>query len=94
MTDGTATIIMTFFSPKADDIVGSKCEILVNSLENPDPRNFPEEILKIIGKKHIFQFHYNTSTRQATVNFILDEILDKKETQAQIEDKPSGKHAL
>ena len=51
MTDETDTITMTFFSPTADDIVGVKCETLVNSLENPDPREFPETILALIGKK-------------------------------------------
>ena len=98
MTDATDTIMMTFFSPKADDIVGTKCEILVNSLQNPDPREFPEKILAIIGKKHIFQFHYSINTRQETMSFILDEILDNEDTQTQIEDKPSGekcfKHLL
>lgn len=85
---------MTFFSPKADDIVGTNCEILVNSLEDPDPREFPEKVLAVIGKKHIFQFHYNTSSRQGPVTFILDEILDKPDTQTHIQDKPSGKKYL
>ncbi|PWA43697.1 nucleic acid-binding, OB-fold protein [Artemisia annua] len=60
VTDATGTITMTFFSPKADDIVGISCQTLVDSLENPDPREFPERILAVIGKQHIFQFHYNT----------------------------------
>ncbi|PWA83752.1 replication protein A 70 kDa DNA-binding subunit [Artemisia annua] len=90
VTDPTATITMTFFSPKADDIVGVKCETLVNSLENPDAREFPEKILALIGKQHIFQFHYNTNSRQGPVTFILYEILDKLDTQTHIKDKPSG----
>ena len=85
---------MTFFSPTADDIVGVKCETLVNSLENPDPREFPETILALIGKKHIFQFHYNTKLRQGPVTFVLHEILDKPNTQTHIKDKPSGKKHL
>ncbi|PWA43640.1 replication protein A 70 kDa DNA-binding subunit [Artemisia annua] len=90
VTDPTATITMTFFSPKADDIVGVKCETLVNSLQNPDPREFPEKILAPIGKRHIFQFHYNTNSRQGPVTFILYEILDKPDAQTHIKDKPSG----
>ena len=43
--------MMTCFSPKADDIVGVKCEALVRSLQYPDPRDFPEKLLSIIGKK-------------------------------------------
>lgn len=86
---------MTFFSPKADNIVGVNCETLVKSLENPDPRNFPEEILSVIGKTHIFQFYYNTSPKQGTIDFILYDILDipdTRDTPMQIKDKPSGKN--
>ena len=83
--------MMTFFSPKADIVVGIKCEELVNSLNHPSPREFPEELLAIIGKTQIFQFHYNTSSRQKQVDFILDDILDIPQTTNQIKDKPSGK---
>ena len=86
--------MMTCFSPKADDIVGVKCEALVRSLQYPDPRDFPEKLLSIIGKKHIFQFHYNTSSKQAQVDFILYQILDLPHTSAPIKDKPSGKTNL
>ncbi|PWA67943.1 nucleic acid-binding, OB-fold protein [Artemisia annua] len=90
VTDTTGTITMTFFSPKADDIVGISCQTLVDSLENPDPREFPERILAVIGKQHIFQFHYNTNSRQGPVTFILYQILDKPQTESQITDKASG----
>ncbi|PWA76903.1 nucleic acid-binding, OB-fold protein [Artemisia annua] len=90
VTDTTATITMTFFSTKADDIVGISCQTLVDSLENPDPREFPERILAVIGRRHIFQFHYNTNSRQGPVTFILHRILDKPETTSHITDKPLG----
>ena len=82
---------MTFFSPKADEIVGVNCEALVNSLQNPSPREFPEQILAVIGKTQIFQFHYNKSSRQVPVDFVLDDILDKPDEPKQIGDIPSGK---
>ncbi|PWA56645.1 nucleic acid-binding, OB-fold protein [Artemisia annua] len=94
VTDTTATITMTFFSPKADDIVGVSCQALVASLENPDPRDFPEKILATIGKRHIFQFHYNTNSRQAPVTFILHRILDIPETTSQITDRPSASRTI
>ena len=84
--------MLTFFSPKANDIVGIDCESLVKSLENPDPREFPEKLHSIVGKKHIFQFHYNTSSKQETADFIFNEILDKPDTPQQLADKPSGTH--
>ncbi|PWA47152.1 hypothetical protein CTI12_AA385830 [Artemisia annua] len=90
LTNGTDTAMITFFSPKANDVVGIDCESLVKSLENPDPREFPEKILSIVGKKHIFQFHYNTSSKQETIDFIFNDILDKPDTPHQIADKPSG----
>ncbi|PWA84211.1 replication protein A 70 kDa DNA-binding subunit [Artemisia annua] len=90
VTDTTGTVMMTFFSPKADDIVGVKCETFVNSIQNPDPRDFPEEILSLIGEKHIFQFHYNMTSRERIVDFILHVILDKPNAPKQIEDKASG----
>ncbi|PWA42274.1 DNA helicase Pif1-like protein [Artemisia annua] len=90
VADTTETVMMTFFSPKADDVVGINCETLINSLPDPSPREFPEKLLSIIGKTHIFQFHYNTSSKQTTVDFILDDILDKPETPKEIKDKPSG----
>ncbi|PWA37121.1 nucleic acid-binding, OB-fold protein [Artemisia annua] len=90
VSDTTDTVMMTFFSPKADDVVGINCEALVNSLPNASPREFLEKLLSIIGKTHIFQFHYNTSSKQTTVDFILDDILDKPEAPKEIKDKPSG----
>ncbi|PWA75614.1 nucleic acid-binding, OB-fold protein [Artemisia annua] len=90
VNDTTDTAMMTFFSPKADDIVGIDCEALVNSLSNPSPTEFPEKLLSIIGKTQIFQFHYNTSSKQTTVDFILDDILDKPEAPTEIKDKPSA----
>ena len=69
--------MLTFFSPKANDVVGIDCESLVTSLKNPNPREFPEKILSIVGKKHIFQFHFNASSKQKPPDFIFNEILDK-----------------
>ncbi|PWA70300.1 nucleic acid-binding, OB-fold protein [Artemisia annua] len=67
VTDSTETVMTMFFSPKANDIVGIDCDSLVNLLENPNPREIPDKILATIGKTHIFQFHYNTNSKQAPV---------------------------
>ena len=82
--------MITFFTPKADDIVGVKCDSLVASLNNPHPRDIPEKIYSITGKRHIFQFQYNTSSKQATPDFIFNTLLDQPEGQKQIEYKASG----
>lgn len=91
ITDTTETIMVTCFSPKADYIVGTDCHSLVTSLTNPHPKEFPEKIQNIVGKKHIFQFHFNNSNKHGPPNFILNEILDKPDAPKELQDKPSGK---
>ncbi|PWA39723.1 nucleic acid-binding, OB-fold protein [Artemisia annua] len=86
----TQTVMVTFFTPKANKIVGIECNTLVTSLKNPDPRHFPKAIKAIIGKRHIFQFHYNTPGRQGAPDFILNDILDIEDPPKQLEPKPSG----
>ncbi|PWA54645.1 hypothetical protein CTI12_AA408530 [Artemisia annua] len=90
ITDNTYKVMMTFFTPKGNDVVGTDCDTLVKSLENPDPKEFPKEIKAIVGKKHIFQFHFNTGAKQGPHEFIFNDILDKDEQPKQIEAKVSG----
>ncbi|PWA89105.1 helitron helicase-like domain-containing protein [Artemisia annua] len=90
LTDNTATTTITFFTPKANDIVGIDCNSLVASLANTDPRTIPEKIQQIVGKRHIFQFQYKTSSKQLQPEFIFSELLDKPDTPKEIADKPSG----
>ncbi|PWA54234.1 nucleic acid-binding, OB-fold protein [Artemisia annua] len=90
ITDNTHTVMMTFFTPKGNDIVGTDCDTLVKSLENPDPKDFPKEIKDIVGQKHVFQFHFNTGAKQGPHEFVFNDILDKDEQPKQIEAKPSN----
>ncbi|PWA96022.1 nucleic acid-binding, OB-fold protein [Artemisia annua] len=90
ITDNTETVMLTCFTPKAYAIVGTDCHSLVTSLTQPDPKEFPEKISSLVGKKHIFQFHFNTANKHGPPNFILNEILDKTDTQKQLEGTPSG----
>ncbi|PWA85132.1 DNA helicase Pif1-like protein [Artemisia annua] len=90
ITDGSETMMLTCFTPKADAIIGTDCNSLVNSLNNPNPKEFPEKIRNIVGQKHIFQFHFNITTTQAQPNFILNEVLDKPSSPLQLESKPTA----
>ncbi|PWA69687.1 nucleic acid-binding, OB-fold protein [Artemisia annua] len=90
ITDGTQTVMMTFFSPKADNIVGTDCQSLVTSLKNPNPKEFPQKIREIVGKRHVFQFHFNTTMAQGPNDFIFNDILDRDEGPKQLENQPSG----
>ncbi|PWA92201.1 nucleic acid-binding, OB-fold protein [Artemisia annua] len=85
ITDNTHTVMMTFFTPKANDIVGIDCDTLVKSLKNPDPKDFPKEIKDIVGQKHIFQFHFNAWAKQVPHEFVFNDILDKDDEPKQIE---------
>ncbi|PWA52012.1 replication factor A protein 1 [Artemisia annua] len=90
LTDGTATATITFFTPKANDIVGMDCPTLLASLNNPNPRDILEKIQAIVGKKHVFQFIFNTSSKQPTPEFIFIALLDQTDTPKQLTDKASG----
>ncbi|PWA73217.1 nucleic acid-binding, OB-fold protein [Artemisia annua] len=94
ITDGTTTAMIAFFTPKADDFVGVKCNALVKSLENPDPKKIPAELQTIVGRKHIFQFHFNTSSKHKPPDFIFNEILDAPTAPPKIEATPSGSQAI
>ncbi|PWA38262.1 replication protein A 70 kDa DNA-binding subunit [Artemisia annua] len=76
LTDMTTTVTMTFFTPKADKIIGTDCNSLMTELNYPGPRDIPQRIHAITGKNHIFQFHFNTSTKQGPPEFIFDQTLD------------------
>ncbi|PWA77966.1 hypothetical protein CTI12_AA220630 [Artemisia annua] len=82
--------MITFFTPKADAIVGVNCNSLVASLKNPNPKDIPEKILSITHKKHIFQFQYNTTSKQVTPDFIFNGLLDQPDTQKQIDGQSSA----
>ncbi|PWA64002.1 nucleic acid-binding, OB-fold protein [Artemisia annua] len=90
LTDGTTTVTMTFFTPKANKIVGTDCGSLLAELNYPGPRDIPERLHTITGKTHIFLFCFNTSSKQALPEFVFDKILDGPPNTKQIEDKPSG----
>ncbi|GJW56689.1 DNA helicase [Tanacetum coccineum] len=77
LTDQSATALVTFFTPNADVLTGSSCTDLVKKYGVPDPREFPDEILSLNGRTHIFQVHYNPSCVQGRVDFYFDDILDK-----------------
>ncbi|PWA70294.1 helitron helicase-like domain-containing protein [Artemisia annua] len=67
----------------------TKCSLKVT---NDD--DIPEKIHSITGKKHIFQFQYNTSSKQVTPDFIFNALLDQPENQKQIQDKASGSETV
>ncbi|GKA12950.1 hypothetical protein Tco_0692496 [Tanacetum coccineum] len=50
--------------------------------------DFPEEILALERKQHVFQFHYNPYCQTGRVDFYFDDILDKP---LQITDSEKGK---
>ncbi|PWA88535.1 hypothetical protein CTI12_AA119640 [Artemisia annua] len=90
ITDGSATAMITFFTPKADDFIGVNCNSLVRSLTNPDPRKIPPEVNSIVGKRHIFQFHFNTNSKQKPPDFVFNQILDTPGLPHQIGSTASG----
>ncbi|PWA91806.1 nucleic acid-binding, OB-fold protein [Artemisia annua] len=90
LTDDTVTATITFFTPRANQIVGIDCNSLLSSLQDPDPRNVPQKIQSIIGERHIFQFYYNTTSKQGPAEFIFATLLDQPATMKKLTDIPSG----
>nr|GEX48809.1 DNA helicase [Tanacetum cinerariifolium] len=78
LTDQSATASVTFFTPNADVLIGSSCTELVKKYGVPNPREFPDEILSLNGRTHIFQVHNNPSCIQGRVDYYFDDILDKQ----------------
>ncbi|GKD82201.1 DNA helicase [Tanacetum coccineum] len=77
LKDQSATALVTFFTPNAYVLTGSSCTELVKKYGVLDPLEFPDEILSLNGRIHIFQIHYNPSCVQGRVDFYFDDILDK-----------------
>ncbi|GJU06614.1 DNA helicase [Tanacetum coccineum] len=77
ISDQSATTTFTFFTPNGDVMTKHECSELVKKYNNPDPRDFPPEILSLKGHQHIFQFHYNPYCEMGRIDFYFDDILDK-----------------
>ena len=94
ITDTTAVAQFTFFTPKADEIVGVDCPTLVKSMTDPNPRVFPKKLHEIIGKQHIFQFYFSPTCNEKSVEFIHSDILDDPQPGNQIEGQSSCKQNI
>nr|GEU90355.1 transposon Ty3-I Gag-Pol polyprotein [Tanacetum cinerariifolium] len=46
-------------------------------LKTPDPKQIPQEVPAIEGRKHMFWFHFNTSSKIGVDDFTLDDVLDE-----------------
>ncbi|GKE45342.1 hypothetical protein Tco_1472626 [Tanacetum coccineum] len=77
ISDQSATASFTFFTPNGDVMTKHECSELVKKYNNPDPRDFPPEILSLKGHHHIIQFHYNSYCEMGRVDFNFDDILEK-----------------
>nr|GEW83319.1 DNA helicase [Tanacetum cinerariifolium] len=77
LTDESATALVTFSTLNVDVLTGSSSTQLVKKYGVPDPRDFPDEILSLNRRTHIFQIHYNPSCVKGRVDFYFDDILDK-----------------
>ena len=70
ITDPSATVPITFFTPGADHVVGYPCSQLIAMHKGEDLQEIPAEIFAVEGQKNVFQIHFSQSG-EAT-NFILD----------------------
>ncbi|GJR63532.1 DNA helicase [Tanacetum coccineum] len=76
LSDQSATSTFTFFTPNGDVMTKHECSELVKKYNNPDPCDFPPEILSLKGHQHIFN-PYNPYCEMGRIDFYFDDILDK-----------------
>ncbi|GKC96583.1 nucleic acid-binding, OB-fold protein [Tanacetum coccineum] len=76
VADGTATAQFTFFTNLGEKITGHPCSELAQKYKATNQQQLPIELVNIIGKKHIFQFHFTPSMQKGAGKFIVDDILD------------------
>ncbi|GJR52231.1 hypothetical protein Tco_1402752 [Tanacetum coccineum] len=79
--DHSATATFTFFTPNANILIG-ECSQLMKMHNTPQPHDLPPQILALKVKRHIFQFHYNPRCNAGRVDFIFNDILDKRTNQS------------
>ncbi|GJR46082.1 hypothetical protein Tco_1314185 [Tanacetum coccineum] len=77
VSNRTGTTIFTLFTQIADGITRHKCTELFHKLGIPNPQHMPPVVLAIEGRKHMFPFHFNASSKIGAVDFTLDDVLDK-----------------
>ena len=76
VADDTTTTPFVFFSPNADVVPNIKCSKLVKEQGYSNPKEIPPALEAIKGKRHIFQFHFNQSSKKGIVEFVFDAFLD------------------
>ncbi|PWA63366.1 replication protein A 70 kDa DNA-binding subunit [Artemisia annua] len=64
------------------------------TLESPNYKKIPPEVNSIVGKRHIFQFHFNTSSKQKPPDFVFNQILDTPGLPHQIGSTASGSNPV
>nr|GEZ07707.1 hypothetical protein [Tanacetum cinerariifolium] len=78
VTDGTATVEFTFFTEAGEKMIGHTCSHLREKFKATDKTQLPIEMVNMIGKKHIFQIQFASSTQKGSGRFIVNDVLDIK----------------
>ncbi|KAL4579076.1 hypothetical protein LXL04_015211 [Taraxacum kok-saghyz] len=76
VADDTTTAPFVFFSLNADVVPNIKCSKLVKEQGYSNPKEIPPALEAIKGERHIFQFHFNQSSKKGIVEFVFDAFLD------------------
>ncbi|KAI3505484.1 hypothetical protein L1887_27615 [Cichorium endivia] len=80
ITNNSTTAPFVFFSRNAEEIVDIECWKLVMEQGYSDPTKIPPALEAIKGQKHIFQFHFNSSCKKGSVEFVFDTLVDDPKT--------------
>lgn len=66
---------MTCFSNEANSLV-KDCKELLQTIPNPNPHDYPAELLSLQGKTKNFQLHFDPESTKDRRIFILDTCWD------------------
>nr|GEX99480.1 hypothetical protein [Tanacetum cinerariifolium] len=72
--DGTATAVVTCFSPEAHTFV-PYCNTIVNTIEDKDNNHMPPVLKQAEGHIYIFRLRFGQKARLGYPNFTLDAVL-------------------
>ena len=75
MTDGTANVSMTCFSPQTEGLI-KDINSHLEEVANKDPAIIPSQILALENTRHVFQFRFAKPAAKGPPTFILQKVMD------------------
>lgn len=63
VTDPSATVPVTLFTPGADSVTGYSCSELIAQHKATDPQEITLKMFEVGGQKNVFKIHFSTTSK-------------------------------